>query len=52
MSLEPINIAPYRMFGDLPDELHGLGFVARFARVVRRNDHLDLKGDDEAASSN
>lgn len=52
MPLKPIKIAPFRMLGDLSDKLHSIGFVARFARVVRWDDHLEIKSNDETAASN
>ncbi len=52
MLLQPSRVARLRTFGDFADELHGLGFVAGLARVVRRDDHLDLNGHDVATASN
>src|SRR6185295_2756370 len=39
---QPSQVATLGALLDLPKELNGLRFVARLARVIDRNDHLDL----------
>ena len=50
MLFQPGRVTPLGMFADVSDELHGLGFVARLAGIVRRNDHLDFDGHDETTT--
>ena len=44
--LQPFEFAALGTFLDLFEEFHGLGFIARLTRVVLRDHHLDLYGDD------
>jgi hypothetical protein len=39
---QPGHIFPLGALLDLPKELNGFRFVARLARVIDRDDHLDL----------
>ncbi len=50
--LQPSDITLFRMFGDILQQLHRLGLIARFARIILRNDRLNLDRNDEAVRSN
>ncbi|WP_165230913.1 hypothetical protein [Aquisphaera insulae] len=51
MLLEPRRIASFGVFCGFSDQLDGLGFVARLARVVDRDDHLEVERHDIATAA-
>jgi len=47
---EPFLIASLSTFGHFFKEFDGFGFIAGFAWVIDRGDHVDLDSDDESTS--
>jgi hypothetical protein len=49
---KPLDIATLSSFLYLAQQLNGLGFETRFARIIRRNDQFDLHRHDIAIGPN
>jgi hypothetical protein len=44
MILQPYQVAPLGMLVNFTEELHRLGFVARLAGIIDRDDQFNLNG--------
>jgi hypothetical protein len=50
--LEPGDVSPLGMFRDVMEKLHRLGLIARFARIILRDDSLNFDRYHKIAGSN
>ena len=52
MLQEPPLVTAFRPFRNFLQELHRFGFIARFAGIIRRDDHFDIYSHNVPASLN